>query len=363
MKKTNQHKKRVLVCPLDWGLGHASRCIPLINKLTEAGLEVVIAADRAPLELLKNEFPDMEHLVFPGPEVKYPKRIGMALFMLFKAPKMIRWFKDERLLLESFISTYAIDAVISDNRYGVYSTKVPSIFITHQLFIQAPLGKRALKAFTASHAKNFTETWVPDFKDEENLSGDLSHGETDIRDVHFINPLSRFSGFSKSMENHKRDLTIVLSGPEPTRTAFEDIILEQIKGFDGSILLVRGLPETIQPLKISSNVEVRSFLSASELEIEMANSKHIVCRSGYSSIMDLAALGKNAVLVPTPGQTEQEYLANKLEKEGKFFTMTQADFDLTTALEKCNQYSGIKLKQDYSALTERIAALKKRLAD
>jgi uncharacterized protein (TIGR00661 family) len=363
MKKTNQHKKRVLVCPLDWGLGHASRCIPLINKLSEAKFEVVIAADRAPLELLKKEFPDMEHLVFPGPEVKYPKRIGMALFMLFKAPKMIKWFKDERLLLESFISTYAIDAVISDNRYGVYSNKVPSIFITHQLFIQAPLGKRALKAFTASHAKNFTETWVPDFEGKENLSGDLSHGETDIPSVHFINPLSRFTGFSKSMENHQRDLTIVLSGPEPTRTAFERIILEQIKNFRGSILLVRGLPETLQPLKISSNVEVRSFLSAKELEIEMANSKYIICRSGYSSIMDLAALGKNAVLVPTPGQTEQEYLADKLMKEGKFFCLSEAEFDLTIALEECEKYSGIKLKQDYSALTERITALKKRLMD
>lgn len=354
-------KKRVLVCPLDWGLGHASRCIPLIKELDRAGFEVVIAADRAPLELLKKEFPKKEYLTFPGPEVRYPKHIGMGLFMLFKAPNMIKWFKDERLLLESFIRTYAIDAVISDNRYGVYSSKIPSILITHQLFIQAPVGKRALKAFTASHAKNFTETWVPDFVGDTNLSGDLSHGATDIKDLHFINPLSRFSGFAKSEENHTRDLTIVLSGPEPTRTQFETIILEQLKSFKGNVLLVRGLPETIQPLKISANVEVQSFLSADELEVEMSNSKHIICRSGYSSIMDLAALGKRAVLVPTPGQTEQEYLAEKLEKEGKFYCMVQDKFDLTTAIANCDNYSGIMIKKDTSALLNRIEELKKRL--
>ena len=342
MKKTNRHKKRVLVCPLDWGLGHASRCIPIINELERAGLEVIIAADRAPLELLKNEFPNKEYLTFPG-------------------PKMIKWFKDERLLLESFIQTHAIDAVISDNRYGVYSLEIPSIFITHQLFIQASFGKRLLKAFTASQAKNFTETWVPDFIGGDNLSGDLSHGKTDIHDVHFINPLSRFTGFAKSEVNHKRDLTIVLSGPEPTRTQFEDIILKQLIGFEGNVLLVRGLPETIHPLKISSNVEVCSFLSASELEVEMANSKHIICRSGYSSIMDLAALGKRAILVPTPGQTEQEYLAKKLEKEGKFYCMNQGEFDLRKAIAICDNYTGIKIKKDVSALSRRIEALKDRL--
>lgn len=361
MKKTNQQRKRVLVCPLDWGLGHASRCIPLINELTRAGIEVVIAADRAPLKLLKNEFPNNEYLVFPGPEVKYPKRIGMALFMLYKAPKMIKWFKDERLLLESFIHTHAIDAVISDNRYGVYSTKVPSIFITHQLFIQAPLGKRALKAFTASHAKNFTETWVPDFIGDDNLSGDLSHGNTDIKDVHFINPLSRFSGFAVSESNHKRDLTIVLSGPEPTRTQFEELIIEQLGSFEGRVLLVRGLSETIHPLEISNNIEVRSFLSARELEVEMANSKHIVCRSGYSSIMDLAALGKKAILVSTPGQTEQEYLAKKLKSEGKFYSVSQADFDLKHALENCDKYAGLKIKKENTPLINRIKALKEKI--
>lgn len=358
---TITRKKRILVCPLDWGLGHASRCIPIIKELDRAGFEVIVAADRAPLELLKNEFPEKEFLVFPGPEIQYPKRLAMGLFMLFKAPKLIKWLKDERLILDDFINTHAIDAVISDNRYGAFSSQIPSILITHQLFIQAPFGKRALKAFIASQAKHFSETWIPDFLGADNLSGDLSHGETDVQDVHFINPLSRFTGFAKSEDNHKRDLTIVLSGPEPTRSQFEEIILDQLVRFEGSVLLVRGLPETIHPLKISGDVEVRSFLSASELEVEMANSKHIICRSGYSSIMDLAALGKRAVLVPTPGQTEQEYLADKLEKEGKYYSMEQSKFDLMKAIANCDNYSGIKLKKDTSALTARIMALKKRL--
>jgi UDP:flavonoid glycosyltransferase YjiC (YdhE family) len=359
--KIDSLKKRILVCPLDWGLGHASRCIPIIHELDRFGFEVVIAADRAPLQLLKNQFPDKEFITYPGPEIEYPKRIGMALFMLLKAPNFIKWLKDEQSLLESFIDSYQIDAVISDNRYGSYSSRIPSILMTHQLFIQAPMGKRALKAFTAGRAKNFDETWVPDFDGADNLSGDLSHGETDLEELHYIGPISRFTGFATANQNHTRDLTIVLSGPEPTRTQFEEIILKQINSFEGNVLLVRGLPETINPLKLKSNIEVKSFLPAKELEVEMANSKHIVCRSGYSSIMDLAALGKNAILVPTPGQTEQEYLAEKLKKEGKYYFENQKDFNLDRAILASKDYTGVKYKMGNAALRKRIQLLSDRL--
>lgn len=359
--KVDSLKKRILVCPLDWGLGHASRCIPVIHELDRMGFEVVIAADRAPLQLLKNQFPDKEFLSYPGPEIKYPKRIGMALFMLLKAPNLIRWLKEEHLLLESFIDSYQIDAIISDNRYGAYSERIPSILITHQLFIQAPMGKRALKAFTAGRVKNFQETWVPDFDSKDNLSGNLSHGDTDLENVHYIQPISRFSGFATANQNYTRDLTIVLSGPEPTRTQFEEIVLNQIQNYEGNVLLVRGLPETINPLRLQANIEVKSFLPAKELEVEMANSKHIVCRSGYSSIMDLAALGKNAILVPTPGQTEQEYLAEKLKYEKKYYFEHQHEFNLMRAIEASKDYTGVKYKLDRSYLRNRIKALADRL--
>ncbi len=359
---TNSEKKfRVLICPLDWGLGHASRCIPIIEEMDRAGFEVVIAADRAPMQLLKNEFPDKEFVLFPGLEITYPKKIGIALYLLFKAPKFLRWFKDERLMLESFIDTHQIDAVISDNRYGVYSERIPSILITHQIFIQASFGKSMLKAFTASHAENFKETWVPDFEGEDNLSGELSHGENDIENLYFINPLSRFSGFATAKEGNRRDLTIVLSGPEPSRTAFEDIVLEQIKNFDGKVLLVRGLTTDKNKLDLGDNIEVRSFLTSKELEVEMANSKHIICRSGYSSIMDLAALGKSAILVPTPSQTEQEYLAKKLMEEKKFYSQKQSEFNLADAIEKSEDYPGISYKLNLDQLRLRLDVLKAEL--
>lgn len=361
MASNSEKKYRVLICPLDWGLGHASRCIPIIEEMDRAGFEVVIAADRAPMQLLKNEFPDKEFVLFPGLEITYPKRIGIALYLLFKAPKFMRWFKDEKSMLESFIDTHQIDAVISDNRYGVYSDRIPSILITHQLFIQATLGKRALKAFTESHAENFKETWVPDFEGEDNLSGALSHGETEIENLYYIDPLSRFSGFATAKEGYRRDITVVLSGPEPSRTAFEDIILEQIKDFDGTVLLVRGLTTDKNKLDLGKNIEVRSFLTSSELEVEMANSKHIICRSGYSSIMDLAALGKSAILVPTPSQTEQEYLAKKLMDEKKFYSQKQTEFNLLEAIEKSKSYNGISYKLSLNQLRKRLDALKATL--
>ena len=138
-------KKRILVAPLDWGIGHATRCIPIIKALIAHQFEVVIAADSRPLHLLTTEFPNLEMIRFSGYDIKYPKFLPMSISMLLQSPKILLALKKEHQLLEKIIEDYAIDGVISDNRYGLYDKKVPTVFITHQLQIQSPYLKNFIR--------------------------------------------------------------------------------------------------------------------------------------------------------------------------------------------------------------------------
>lgn len=337
--------KRILIAPLDWGLGHATRCVPIIKALQEQGNHVVIASSGLALNLLKAEFPQLTFFDLPAYRATYSTRIPLLLKILWQSPYIFTVIKKEHQLLDKLVEDFGIDIVISDNRYGCYSKKAKSIFITHQLEIQLPQSLRWAKTLInkVHHRliKKFDTCWVPDFPDHK-LSGNLSRGN--LPSV-FIGPVSRFLK-SETPIKKNRDLLILLSGPEPQRTALEDILLHQLKTFTGSVLLVRGLPgvET-RSIDSNPNIQVVSHLNALDLQCAIELSEVVLSRSGYTSIMDLYALESKAIFIPTPGQTEQEYLAEKLEQAKVAFCVEQHEFNLQEALTQMKHYHGFQKSQ------------------
>jgi len=332
--------KRILICPLDWGLGHATRCIPIIRLLLKQNAEVIIAADKGPLEVLKKEFPNISFITLKGYEINYPEKGSMTLKMLLSIPKILSGIKTEHEALKKIVEQYHIDIVISDNRYGCWNHTTKNIFITHQLMIKSFFGENLLHKLVLKYIKNYHECWIPDTANENNLSGDLSHKYPIPKNAFFVGPLSRFTKTETKKINY--DVMAIISGPEPQRSIFEKIVLKQLSKIKLKSLVVCGLPSGDFIEKNEGNIKIVSYLSSDAMQEAIASSAIIVSRSGYSSIMDLAILNKKAIFVPTPGQTEQEYLAKKLKRKQIVFSEKQALFDLEIALKANEKYSGFQ---------------------
>lgn len=323
----------ILICPLNWGLGHATRCVPIIKALTNLGHKVIIAADRGPLAFLKSAFTDIECIDLPGFDPVYSRSNTQVFKMMFSFPRAIRAFKRDHKKIEEIIKQHNIDAVISDNRFGCWSHNVHTVFITHQLHIQVPHPWKwttpIINMFNNSYIKKYDEIWVPDYEDDPSLAGKLSHPSFKRIKTEYLGILSRFSpNNQEDTEKHIKYL-VILSGPEPQRTMFEDIVLKQAKDIKGNILILRAKPgSTDLPKNIPANVKMLNHADDTAFVKFVNDAENIICRGGYSSLMDLVRLGRSAYLVPTPGQTEQEYLARHLCKEGYFNWCKQSDFQL-----------------------------------
>ena len=329
------HNHRILITPLNWGLGHATRCIPLIRELQKQNIEVLIGASGKIAHLLQSEFPEIKIIPLTGYDIQYSKNRRFFMFsILLQLPKILFAAWKENHQLKKIVVDYQIDAIISDNRLGCFHKKLPSVFITHQLQILTGnqlLDRLAMKA-NYFFINQFSECWVPDATGEINMAGLLSHPKKIPNvPVKYIGHLSRFN-FQKIPPTIP--LTILISGPEPQRTIFEQLIVKQSEELDMPVLIIRGLPNTNNKLTTSNkNLQYKNHLLASELSLILQQSEMIIARSGYSTVMDLLALQKKAILIPTPGQTEQEYLAKKLSEERLFFTVSQHEFNLKKNLD------------------------------
>jgi uncharacterized protein (TIGR00661 family) len=332
---------KVLVAPLDWGLGHATRCIPIIKKLIRQGDEVLIASDGRIEKLLKKEFPDLTFVFLHGYRIRYSSFLPMTLSILFQIPKIGWRIFREHKDLEKIIQRYHIDVVISDNRYGLWNKKIYSVFITHQVMIKCPPLLRFLEPLFYRVNKFFISKYkecrIPD--DEKKLSGDLSHLYELPSNAKFIGPLSRWKGEKKNSSEKKYDVIGIVSGPEPHRATFEKLLVEQIEKSGLQGLIISGKPEEHIEKKMSEKLLLISHLESKKMLEAIMASKFVICRAGYSGIMDLAAIGKNAILIPTPGQTEQLYLADYLKERKIFFSIGQKDFQLKEAMIESQHYS------------------------
>ena len=334
-------KKRILVAPLDWGLGHASRCVPIAKALEKEGCEVVFAASGRPLELLIQEFPKNDFIKLEGYNISYPKNGQMALSMLSQLFKIWKSIRQEHKQLQQIIDDYNIDGVISDNRYGLYSKKVPCVFVTHQLQIQSHIFSESLQKINFKYIQKFDECWVPD-SNTHSLSGQLSNANNTPFKCRYVGALSRFENLEKTEE---LDILAIVSGPEPQRSIFEELLKKQLIDSKLKAVLVLGKTEENKEYEIG-NLKVVSHLTAKLLNQQMVNANVVISRSGYSTIMDIAKLHKKAIFVPTPGQTEQLYLAKYFYDKNRAFAMHQKELDIQHALQKVEHVTALK-SDDY----------------
>ena len=324
-------QKSIIVAPLNWGIGHATRCIPIIQELLKMGLDVIIASDGNALELLKLQFPDLKYHNLPSYHIKYGKKNALLPF-IYRWPILLWAISAEHLALKKIIKTSHCVGIISDNRLGLYHHSIPSYYMTHQVNMKAPLSWLSWLGNTIHHffMKKFEGVWIPDYNDSY-LGGQLSYQSKSIKTT-FINPLSRLEKVAGSAII--RDFIVVLSGIEPQRTHLEKILRNKLEKSDYTYLIVKG---KLGAKNLDTNTV--DFLGSDELALEISQSKYVISRAGYSSIMDWDKLESKALLIPTPGQSEQEYLAKHLLSHPLFTSQNQGEINLSKAIKRLNNKS------------------------
>lgn len=326
-------RKNILVAALDWGLGHATRLIPVINTLKAQQCHVVLAASGSALTYWQIAFPNEKIIVLPAYNPVYSSNMNFS--MMLQTPKFLKTIYAENVALKKIVKQYHIQGIISDNRYGLYHAEIPSVLITHQLFIQTPKPlsflKPLLKHLNFSFINKFNYCWIPDVETDGNLSGALSHGENIPAHCRYIGLLSRLEKKPSPIEY---DLLVLLSGPEPQRSILEKKIWQQLQNLLLKTAFVRGTQTAFSAKEIPTQIDVINMANTVVLNTLINQSAVVIARSGYSTVMDLVATQKPAVLIPTPKQTEQEYLASYLQEKQWFVSATQNEFSLKDLIPK-----------------------------
>lgn len=328
-------KPTILVAPLDWGLGHASRCIPIIHRLCTCGCRVVLAGEGLSQVILRSEFPQLPFLPLKGYRIRYTRnQATMFLSIAAQVPKMLQAIRAEQDWLQEVVPQHHINAIISDNRYGLYHSGIPSVIVTHQLQVRTGMGSmadRMLRKLHYTKLSRFQEIWVPDVPEGPQLAGTLSHPSTMPEvPVKYIGPLSRFAADANAVLPHY--VLILLSGPEPQRSILENRLLQQADDFKKPVLFVRGLPGETSIPPAPYHVTVVNHLPTQTLQKAIASAAYVVARSGYSTVMEMLVLQKKCILIPTPGQTEQAYLARYLMQTQQALSLPQHKFQLGSAV-------------------------------
>jgi predicted glycosyltransferase len=341
-------KKNILVAPLDWGLGHTTRCIPIIYALQKYNCTIIVAISGTAKKLIENEFPTITIIDIPNYNVQYgTSSFTTGLKLLSQISKINKAIKNENSWLKEIVKTYSIDIVLSDNRYGLHHKNVQTVFITHQLKPKGLLGKLGenfLQKKLFAHINKFDACWVMDYENEHNLAGELSHPTLmPFIPTNYIGAVTRFTNKPTEIVY---TCAIVLSGPEPQRTILENNIIAQLKNTKENIIIVRGLPNEKNIIKIeNSNCTIVNYAGVVELNKIILQSAYIICRSGYTSIMDLLLLQKKCIFIPTPAQSEQVYLTKYLSSKSYCLYFSQREFNIHLALQKAKQFDFKDFKQ------------------
>ncbi len=358
---------RILYALCTWGLGHMTRGLPIMRKLVNEGHHLVIYTAHRPLIALKKEFGDrceyIESVMYPSP---YGKNGAFAVKLSFIMPSIINAMLKEHKQILEISKEKNIDLFISDSKYGAFDRTKPSIFIFHQLRYIPPDFLKFLRNKTEKFNYFFRDSFkkfvVPDFKENGGLTGDLSHNLTYFPSDK-IEYLGILSDYEKMELDEDVDYLISLSGREPNRTMLEKRVISQLGDLDGKIVLVRGAPEEEEKIKIPG-IEVVNYAGKGLRDELMNRAKFVIARSGYSTIMDMVELGKKGLLIPTPGQTEQEYLSEYLADRGYFYSVNEEDIVLKQDVKTAKKYDGYsppwKTKQSVEKFIKLIEKLTKQ---
>lgn len=335
--KSNKSRGVILVAPLNWGLGHATRCIPIIRKLLKRGFQVVIASDKGALTLLKKEFPDLPAEELPSYNITYTKNPRWFKWRLMaQIPNIVKVMRSEAKATQSLVKKYSITGIISDNRFGVRHGGIPSVFITHQIQVLSGWSTGITSWLHQGIIKRFDQCWVPDYEGQDALSGALSHDPEFKFPTAYFGPISRMKNQNL---NPSIDLLILLSGPEPQRSILENIMREKFKNYNKKVVMICGVVQETKTEEIVDGIQIFNFLTSFDLEKLINQSKLVISRSGYTTVMDLAKTRTPAFFIPTPGQYEQEYLAKRLSQNLIAPYCAQSEFD-PILLKQLDSYEG-----------------------
>lgn len=347
--ENSSNKKRFFISPLDWGLGHASRLVPIIHFLQEKGHLIFLGTNPKNSAFYQAIFPNIPQIAIKGYGITYAKK-HTAFKLFLQIPRIKLAIFREYFHLKKIVKEHNIDTIISDSRFGLWNKKTKNYILSHQLQILYPSHLwpfgRILNWTNKLLLNRFDICLIPDSEDHL-FSGLLSKNDK-IKNQKFIGPLSRFSLIESSQIRQSKQLVFVLSGPEPQRTLFEEMIIDQLKQSSFSALIISGEPEKKYEKQIGPNIKKVAHLPDVEFAKTLQEAAVVFSRSGYSSIMDYAVLQlKQVILIPTPHQTEQEYLAQKLKKSKNCYSCSQKDFSLKEVLENVKFYNGFS-KNSYS---------------
>lgn len=324
---------KALVCPLDWGLGHATRCVPIIRELLAQDCEVELGASGNQRAFFTQELPGLVVHEAPTYAIRYPERGWQMPFWLgANLPRIARVIREEQAWIEDLAKRRNATHIVSDNRFGCFSHHLPSVYVTHQLRIAFPPPAHWFESWGERwHRRQFSpfrEVWIPDMPTAPGLAGKLSHPARLPAQARYVGPLSRFEASvaataPRSVVGSRVAVLALLSGPEPQRSLFERKAFDALAEIPGLHVLVRGLPGQSETPVCSANLEIHNHLDTATLAQLLGDCQVVLCRPGYSTLMDLAVLGARPILVPTPGQTEQEYLARQLAHHGSAIHLDQ----------------------------------------
>ncbi|RYZ55040.1 MAG: glycosyl transferase family 28 [Sphingobacteriales bacterium] len=330
----SNEQRRILIAPLDWGLGHTTRCIPVIAELQRSGCVVLFAGNEWQCAFIEESLPGIETCSLDGYEIRYGNSAFLTAFaLILQIPGILRTIKREHAWLTALVRKKHIDGIISDNRYGLHHPEIQSVIMTHQLQIRSGWGGLTDTVLRKLHyrlLRRFQSCWVVDLPQAPGLAGTLSHPEDRPGNEVYIGTLSRF-GVSQKVAVGS-EIVILLSGPEPQRTMLSDLLWEQVKHYHGNVIFIEGRYDAPDRESSLPNLRHMKIVSGRELEPILQQAALVISRSGYSTVMDLVAMRKRAILLPTPGQTEQEYLGRYLMDRKIFYSASQNEFILSKAL-------------------------------
>ncbi len=320
----------ILICPLEWGLGHAARMIPLARKLREMNNNIIIGSGKEHISLIQNELPGLSYISFPGFKPGYSRFLPQYMSLLFKTPVLLYHIILEHYRLKRIIRELAVDIIISDNRFGLWNNKITSVYVTHMPLIPFPKFLKFLEPLGVLIHRiiinKYTFCFIPDLPGDLNLSGRLSHGIKLSDNLRYIGILSRFDYSDQSLIENTiefRHNTVILSGPEPQREILKQKLVALLRDKEPMTVILEGKPGKTEGIERDGNITFYNHLPAFRMKAMIAGSENVIARSGYTTIMELVSLNCTALLIPTPGQTEQEYLAEYLSEMGWFCTLSQ----------------------------------------
>jgi hypothetical protein len=324
--------QNILVAVLNWGLGHATRMVPVIDRLIESHAHVVIASSGSAGRLLCQRYPQLHYYELADYKVRYARGWLMGIAMAKNAHTIARAIRMENRKVAEIHERENLDIIIADNRYGCHLPNTTNILVTHQVRPRAPAGfnmfQPVINRQVQQYINRFDECWIPDVP-SQNLSGQLSDPSQLKIPAKYIGWLSRFSQKLPRHGNKDYDWLAILSGPEPQRSYLQTKFIHNCvrKGQKGAVLA--GKPGATN--NTIDGIPIIPHLADEEMLQLISRSRHVLMRPGYSSLMDFVTISQPALLVPTPGQTEQQYLAKCVKRWPQFSVQSQRKLDLEKA--------------------------------